>query len=264
MIAWNKTNGYGEVDMINLSGSGADGGFAFYDRDLQLMRMTKGGNVGIGTGFPAADLDIGGFNSGGALRNVFARLPEGNTTGPGTFLGVRAWSTQSASYNGKMFSLEQSFYGSTNSAINFYRGGSTTGGYIRFATNNGTEQVVIDQSGNVGIGTMSPQYPLAVNGTIQAKEVLVNTGWSDYVFDPGYRLQPLSEVATYVQENHHLPEIPSAAEVAEKGISLGDMQSKLLAKVEELTLHMIQAEKENHELKERLVRLEQSKAPVNQ
>jgi hypothetical protein len=78
--------------------------------------------------------------------------------------------------------------------------------------------------------------------------VLVNTGWSDYVFAPDYRLQPLKEVAAYIAENHHLPEIPSAAEVKENGVSLGEMQSKLLAKIEELTLHMIQSEERNNRL----------------
>jgi hypothetical protein len=106
----------------------------------------------------------------------------------------------------------------------------------------------VSSTGNVGIGTPAPQYPLSVNGTVQAKEVLVNTGWSDYVFEPGYRLAPLSEVADYISANGHLPEIPSAKEVKEKGVSLGEMQSKLLAKIEELTLHMIEAEKENQEL----------------
>jgi hypothetical protein len=111
-------------------------------------------------------------------------------------------------------------------------------------------------AGNVGIGTAAPQYPLSVNGTIQAKEVIVNSGWSDYVFDADHRISPLSEVATYIAEHHHLPEIPSAAEVAEKGVSLGDMQAKLLAKIEELTLHMIEVEKENQALRERVARLE--------
>lgn len=73
-------------------------------------------------------------------------------------------------------------------------------------------------------------------------EVLVSTGWSDYVFAPAYRLQPLSEVAEYVRVNHHLPGIPSESEVAENGIGLGEIQSKLLAKSEELTLHLIEAE----------------------
>ena len=118
-------------------------------------------------------------------------------------------------------------------------------------------RLIVDTSGNVGIGTTNPQYKLAVNGNIGAQDIIVtNTGWSDYVFRPGYRLRPLSEVSQFIQANGHLPDIPTEAEVREKGVSLGDMQAKLLAKVEELTLHMIQQEKENRELRERLARLE--------
>ena len=115
----------------------------------------------------------------------------------------------------------------------------------------------LGDTGNVGIGTNIPQYKLAVNGTIGAKDVIVtNTGWADYVFRPGYRLRPLSEVGAYIQAHRRLPDIPSEAEVKEKGVSVGEMQAKLLAKIEELTLHMIQQEKENRELRERLARLE--------
>ncbi|HVW07712.1 MAG TPA: hypothetical protein VHC90_03980 [Bryobacteraceae bacterium] len=124
--------------------------------------------------------------------------------------------------------------------------------------------------GNVGVGTAAPctaNAPtgcvMSVNGAIQAKEVVVNTGWSDYVFDPKYSLTPLSEIASFIEKNHHLPDIPSAAEVADKGVSVGEIQSKLLAKIEELTLHMIEEEKrnltveqENHDLRERIERLE--------
>jgi hypothetical protein len=96
-----------------------------------------------------------------------------------------------------------------------------------------------------------------VNGTIGAKEVIItNTGWSDYVFRPGYRLRPLSEVNAYIHAHHHLPDIPSEAEAMAKGVGVGEMQAKLLAKVEELTLHMIQQEKENRELRDRIARLE--------
>ena len=112
------------------------------------------------------------------------------------------------------------------------------------------------RNGNVGIGTLNPLNKLSVNGTIQAKEVLVNTGWSDYVFHPGYRLQPLSEVGEYIREHRHLPGIPSEAEVKEKGVNVGEMQSTLLAKVEEITLHLIQQEKDNRELHNRLTELE--------
>ena len=75
------------------------------------------------------------------------------------------------------------------------------------------------------------------------------------MFRPGYRLRPLSEVSEYIKANGHLPDIPTEAEVKEKGVSLGDMQGKLLAKVEELTLHMIQQDQENREARENLTRV---------
>jgi myosin-crossreactive antigen len=119
------------------------------------------------------------------------------------------------------------------------------------------------RSGNVGIGTLNPQQKLSVNGTMQAKEVLVNTAWSDYVFDPGYQLPDLAKVADFVKINRHLPEIPSAAMVEKNGVNLGEMQSKLLAKVEELTLYLIKAdekisrlEQQHRELRKQLARLE--------
>jgi hypothetical protein len=117
--------------------------------------------------------------------------------------------------------------------------------------------LTVRSAGNVGIGTTNPQYKLAVNGNIGAQDIIVtNTGWSDYVFQPGYRLRPLSEVSAFIQKHHHLPDIPTEAEVKEKGVSLGDMQAKLLAKVEELTLHLIQQEQQNQKLRERLGQLE--------
>jgi hypothetical protein len=113
----------------------------------------------------------------------------------------------------------------------------------------------ITDAGNVGVGTTNPQYLFSVKGTVGAQEVIVtNTGWSDYVFRPEYRLRPLSEISQYIQANGHLPDIPTEAEVKERGVNVGDMQAKLLAKVEELTLHMIQAENENRELRENLAR----------
>jgi hypothetical protein len=123
--------------------------------------------------------------------------------------------------------------------------------------------VLNPNGGNVGIGTSDPgSYKLAVNGTIKAKEVIVDlTGWSDYVFADSYRLAPLSEVAAHIKARKHLPGIPSAAEVAAGGVSLGDMQARLLAKIEELTLHQIALEKRLATLEQENARLRQQPQP---
>ncbi len=111
--------------------------------------------------------------------------------------------------------------------------------------------VTFQDDGNVGIGTTNPTHKLAVNGTIKAKEVIVETsGWSDYVFDDDYTLQPLAQVEAHIKVHKHLPGIPSAATVATNGVNVGDMQAALLAKVEELTLHLIAQEKELVRLRE--------------
>jgi hypothetical protein len=101
----------------------------------------------------------------------------------------------------------------------------------------------IDNGGNVGIGTTTPSHKLTVNGTVRAKEVIVDTGWSDYVFADDYKLASLADVESHIKTTKHLPGVPSAQEVAEKGVSVGDMQAVLLAKIEELTLHVIAQEK---------------------
>jgi len=123
-----------------------------------------------------------------------------------------------------------------------------------------TNVVYVNNSANVGVGTTNPQSKFAVNGTITAKEVKVTqTGWSDYVFAEGYRLLPLDELEAYVGTEKHLPGIPSAKEVEEKGLAVADTLSKQMQKIEELTLYMIQLKKENEQLKERITALEHGK-----
>lgn len=104
-------------------------------------------------------------------------------------------------------------------------------------------------SKNVGIGTTNPDgWELAVNGKIRAKEIKVETGWSDFVFYDDYQLPTLQEVEKHIKEKGHLKDIPSAKEVEKNGIYLGEMDSKLLQKIEELTLYTIQQEKKIKEL----------------
>lgn len=104
--------------------------------------------------------------------------------------------------------------------------------------------------GNVCIGCYSPTHKLSVNGTIKAREILVSTqNWADYVFDKDFKLMSLSEVERYIEDNNHLPNIPSARDIESQGISVGEMQRLQMGKIEELTLHAIQQEKENNILK---------------
>ena len=80
-----------------------------------------------------------------------------------------------------------------------------------------------------------------VEGTVRSKEVKVEASpWPDYVFDEAYDLKSLAETEQYIKENKHLPNLPSAEEVSENGIELGEMNAKLLEKIEELTLHQIE------------------------
>ena len=132
--------------------------------NLQTLVITNTGKVGIGTASPRAKLDVGDTTAD-TLKSVLARHIEGDTTGEGTYLGVKTYTTQPI--NVKSFAIEHKFYGYLNSAINFYRGSSYTGGWIRFATNNGTEQVTIDNAGKVGIGTTNPGAKLEVAGQVK-------------------------------------------------------------------------------------------------
>jgi hypothetical protein len=133
--------------------------------------------------------------------------------------------------------------------VDFIRAG---GGTIQLGYDGGWGQANIglpgglwNSAGNVSIGTTdSHGYKLAVNGNIRAKEIKVETGWADYVFDKDYKLRSLKETQDYIRQYHHLPEVPSATEVKENGINLGEMNALLLKKVEELTLYLLEQHKQ--------------------
>ena len=99
-----------------------------------------------------------------------------------------------------------------------------------------------------------------MNGTIHAKEVKVDLSvpGPDYVFEEDYPLASLDEINDYITKNKHLPEVPSAKEMEAEGIKTGEMNMLLLKKVEELTLLLIQENKRNNQLEERLSKLEKN------
>jgi hypothetical protein len=111
----------------------------------------------------------------------------------------------------------------------------------RFMIGNGLESW--DPSGYnliVTKGILTERVKVALKGTAD---------WSDYVFAPEYKLMPLEKVEAYIQENKHLPNVPSAEEVVKTGIDMAKMDAKLLEKIEELTLYMIELKKENEAMK---------------
>ena len=114
-------------------------------------------------------------------------------------------------------------------------------------------------TGMLGLNNMT----LAVGGKIGARGgvYVVNYGgqWPDYVFSPSYHLRPLAEVAQFIEANHRLPDVPSAAQVQTEGIELTAMNAVLLQKVEELTLHLIELAKANQTLAARVAQLEVAK-----
>ena len=151
------------------------------------------------------------------------------------------------------------------SASNIYWNGgdvaiSKTGYNLVFKTYSGSsllERLRIEQNGNVNIGSPSTEGNLIVNGTVTTKEVKVQLDvWADHIFEDNYNLPSLDKVETYIKENKHLPDIPSAKQVEEEGLSMAEMMKKQMQKIEELTLYLIEMKKENEELKRRVTTLE--------
>lgn len=202
-------------------GTGPTNGLNFITANTPRMVITNGGNVGIGTTAPATKLEIAGN---------FRVVESGVTAEIGVFDG-------NSNGNNKGTYL----YTKQNNPL-------------YFATNNNWAQMTLATTGNVGIGTTNPgSYKLAVEGTIGAREVEVKTGsWADFVFDNEYKLKSLKEVEHYIATHKHLPDVPSEATVKKDGINVAKMDAVLLQKIEELTLYLIEQNKQIDSLKKEI------------
>ncbi len=235
-IADSATDGYfGTLYSQSGAGKWFLGSFGYADFSIvrgdfgsnsRYLTVSTGGNVGIGTTDPQARLDV--QSAGSPALRVF--------DGGGDTSTIDFRRSSDGWHLGQIQLVHAGNYGSNLT--------------FRLHPNDGTmptaprEVMAIRADGNVGIGTSNPTQKLSVNGGIRAKEVTVDTvGWADYVFAEDYDLRPLSEVEQHIKAHKHLPGVPSASEVAAKGLGLGEMQTKLLAKIEELTLHQIDQEK---------------------
>jgi hypothetical protein len=172
-------------------------------------------------------------NNAIANGNVNQRVDYSFTTGDGSNAMVMSY------IHGSMFHVKPS-------------GTSRNKGDQWFTVGDGTDEVMrLTPSHNVLISTATDDaaYKLQVNGDVKARKVKVTTqGWADFVFEPSYKLPSLYEVEQFVLQHKHLPEIPSAKEVEENGVDLGEMNKKLLQKIEEQTLYIIEINKRLKEM----------------
>jgi hypothetical protein len=201
--------------------------YTSYGSRSEKMRVTASGNVGIGTTSPNSKLDIYGNLKVGAATT-------------GTVNAIEIIANIGTPFSGKLL------YGTDNLGWKFAiskKSGSTI-----------TDQLTIQDNGNVGIGTTNPDEKLTVKGKIHAEEIKVDLAVpADYVFQKyytgkselksDYTMLTLAEIESFTKENHHLPNVPSAKEVQQNGLSLGTMSNVLLQKVEELTLYAIEQDK---------------------
>jgi hypothetical protein len=247
---------------------------------LEKMRITATGNVGIGTGSPIAKLQVAGqdnqaiayfHNNTGATGSVPGVHIEAGTNSNDYSLNVASsLGTPSFFVRGdgnvgigtKSPAAKLHVIGNgsnsdtqwlalidpqTNSgtSASLLLGQSSGVSAIQVGANNNL--TIQPTGGNVLIGQTTqsnPAYKLDVKGKTRADEIVVNTSGADFVFDKKYTLPKLSDVKAYIDKNQHLPEIPSAKEMQTNGMSIGEINTKLLQKVEELTLYIIEKDKQ--------------------
>jgi len=249
--------------------AGVDENESIVDHKPQVT-FTNAGNIGIGVASPTYKVDIS--NEAGQAENLLrVRVSDAgdtdyfkifNSTGTATQFIPHLYSVHKSSTNPALVVTGEIGSEAGTQPVTVFdarlNGGLVTQTSTRplFVWNNYTTRMMtLTASGNVGIGTASPDAKLAVKGHIHAQEVRLDMTGAvapDYVFETDYKLATLQEVETFIKENKHLPEIPSAQQMEENGLHLKEMNLLLLKKVEELTLHLIAKEKQDQQRDEEI------------
>ena len=237
--------------LIKLSGSYNSGNGAEFwqngkgDVLLNINSVTNGfyiqsdGKIGMGTISPDSKLTINN-NSADATNGVFSLTNMSGSVNDVVSMRFNAGGGTSGTF------LKHMRQGSSGADFGIFTAPTLTGASV--------ERLRVTKDGNVGIGTTTTGiHKLAVEGSIGAREIKVQaTGWYDFVFEKDYNLPTIEEVEKHIKEKGHLKDIPSAKEVLENGIHLGEMNGKLLQKIEELTLYTIQQEKKINEQEKKM------------
>jgi hypothetical protein len=223
---------------------------------VEAMHIAGNGAIGIGTINPISKLDVEGNASmlTGVHKMYFSELYSFDIT--------------KAGFRNNAGNLVMN---AKNGGILFLNRDVTAETHIQsFSGSDAIDIAVFKSNGSVGIGTSNtsdPSFRLFVETGIRTRRVKVDaTTWADYVFRKDYRLPELKHVEAFIKVNQHLPDVPSAAEVEKNGLDLGDTQALLLKKIEELTLYIIELNKnlalqqdENNKLNKRIELLEKAR-----
>ena len=217
------------------------------------------GNLGIGVTIPAEKIEIDGFIKSG---NISFGHNAANHNGPRNYSTIGVDNHASLLIGSNLF-IENNAelkvamdHGTLSGAGILIPGnGMNNQNSIQFHTNPSGNAIagsafsnlrmIVTAGGDVGIGTTTPKEKLSVNGKIRAKEIKVElANWPDYVFEEGYQKLSLAEIEQFIKHNKHLPGVPTAKQVEQEGVELGEMNKILLKKIEELTLLLIDKDKE--------------------
>ena len=205
------------------------------------------GKVGIGSAAPEADLHIkNGISNSFIIENTQSpnkfKIEAANGVGRLISDGSVAIFFNSEQLNsGSYFTIQKN-------------AGSFSGSNVELFKINNNGNSFFKESLSIGTISFHPDFKLQVCGGIKAKRVRVEESWCDYVFDDDYELLPLNEVEKYYKTYKHLPDIPPSSEIEINGLDLGKLVSLQMKKIEELTIHLVEMQKEINELKNELAK----------
>lgn len=231
---WNTTGNSGTSSTNNFVGTTDVQDLVLKTNNIERMRVHSLGGVGIGTApDPRLALNVQGQSAFGADINSDIFYVGNNH--PNVDSGM------------SLFFMRYGKYQPNNPGVLDVAGWPTSSKYELFFSLKANGKLFLGTSANSSCGDCG-EYRLFVKDGIRAEKVKVDlasaNGWADYVFKKDYKLNSLEEVEKHIQEKGHLPNIPSADEVVKNGINLGEMDAKLLEKIEELTLYSIEQNKQ--------------------
>lgn len=236
----------------NLFQFGLASGTAGAEVEVPVLTIPSSGRVGIGTIAPVEKLHVAGSVrlEGGGVRFYTPSSDGGGTTG--ITANPNGWTKIDPNGSRFIMTVNRNDVNLARNILDIEPVDTWTHLMELHADGGGFFL------GNVGIGTNNPgTYKLAVEGTLGARKIKVTqAAWADFVFDSSYQLAPLYQVEKYIQQNKHLPDVPSASEVKKEGLDVGDSQALLLRKIEELTLYIIEQNKKIDQQNERIQKLE--------